>query len=75
MEKERSASTSGPSWDPVCGMLVKAENAHALRRYEGLEIYFCSAGCLRRFDADPQKYMQTKHMREYAQEVKKRARG
>jgi Cu+-exporting ATPase len=65
MEKVRAGSRSGPGWDPVCGMLVKAQNAHASRRYEGRDVYFCSEGCVRRFDADPERYVRTKYMREY----------
>ena len=65
MEKVKVGSRSGPSWDPVCGMLINAQTAHTSRRYEGLDLYFCSEGCVRRFDADPQSYVRTKYMREY----------
>jgi Cu+-exporting ATPase len=65
MEKVRAESRSGPGWDPVCGMLIRAETARASRRYEGRDLYFCSEGCVRRFDADPERYVRTKYMREY----------
>jgi Cu+-exporting ATPase len=65
MEKMKVGSRSGPSWDPVCGMLINAQTAHTSRRYEGWDLYFCSEGCVRRFDADPQRYVRTKYMREY----------
>ncbi|MEW6637215.1 MAG: heavy metal translocating P-type ATPase [Actinomycetota bacterium] len=74
MEKVRAESRSGPGWDPVCGMLVKVESAHASRRYEGRDLYFCSEGCVRRFDADPERYVRTKYMQEYM-EVEDAGRG
>ena len=65
MEKLRADSKSGPGWDPVCGMLIDAQRARFSRRYEGRDIYFCSEGCVRRFDADPERYVRTRYMREY----------
>lgn len=65
MEKLRAESRSGPGWDPVCGMLIKTETAHASRLYEERDLYFCSEGCVRRFDADPERYVRTRYMREY----------
>ncbi|HET7273466.1 MAG TPA: heavy metal translocating P-type ATPase [Rubrobacter sp.] len=65
MEKMRVDSRSSPGWDPVCGMLIDAQNDHASRRYEGRELYFCSEGCVRRFDANPQRFGHSKYMREY----------
>lgn len=47
-----------PLKDPVCGMTVTAQSPHVLQ-YEGAPIYFCSAGCKAKFEADPAKY--TKH--------------
>ena len=43
--------------DPVCGMTVDVATArlrHA--RYEGRTYYFCSAGCLERFEAAPAEF-------------------
>ena len=65
MEKLRTESRSDPGWDPVCGMLIDAQSANVSRQYEGRDLYFCSEGCVRRFDADPQRYVRTKYMREY----------
>ena len=43
--------------DPVCGMMVSADSplhyTHA-----GTTYYFCHAGCLKKFQADPAKYLQ-----------------
>ena len=43
--------------DPVCGMEVAGETAAAKREYKGQTFYFCSAGCAKRFDADPAQYV------------------
>ncbi|MEZ4384765.1 MAG: heavy metal-binding domain-containing protein, partial [Nannocystaceae bacterium] len=42
--------------DPVCGMTVKPASPH---RYEhgGRTYGFCSAGCMKKFAADPAKYL------------------
>ena len=50
--------TDAPLKDPVCGMTVTAQSPHVLQ-YEGAPVYFCSAGCKAKFEADPAKY--TKH--------------
>ncbi len=41
--------------DPVCGMQASVESPHTLQ-LEGNRYYFCSAGCQRKFEADPAKY-------------------
>lgn len=63
MEKIRPGSAFDPGMDPVCGMLMRHQSAYALRRRQGLKLYFCSPGCVQRFDADPERYMQTSYMR------------
>jgi xanthine dehydrogenase accessory factor len=52
-EPERPA----PFVDPVCGMTVAAETAGRLLRHDGLDYYFCSAGCRRAFEDDPDAYV------------------
>jgi P-type Cu+ transporter len=42
--------------DPVCGMTVDPAKAAGSSEYGGKTIYFCSAGCKAKFDADPDKY-------------------
>lgn len=42
--------------DPVCGMKVTSHSPHSMS-HEGREVYFCSAGCLGKFKADPAKYV------------------
>jgi len=43
--------------DPVCGMEVEREGARYKTVYRGRVYYFCSARCLRAFEADPERYL------------------
>ena len=47
--------------DPVCGMDVTPENAAATFEYKGTTYYFCSPGCKRDFEKDPEKYLDPGH--------------
>ena len=42
--------------DPVCGMQVREDSPHRLE-HAGREYRFCSAGCLEKFRADPDRYL------------------
>ncbi|MDT3736804.1 MAG: heavy metal translocating P-type ATPase [Denitratisoma sp.] len=42
--------------DPVCGMTVKPDSPHATV-HAGHTIRFCSAKCLAKFEAEPQRYL------------------
>ena len=42
--------------DPVCGMSVKPDSPHATV-HDGRTIRFCSAKCLAKFQAEPQRYL------------------
>jgi P-type Cu+ transporter len=42
--------------DPVCGMSVTRGSTHHAE-HEGVEYFFCSAGCRAKFTADPNKYL------------------
>ncbi|MGE5124182.1 MAG: YHS domain-containing protein [Acidobacteriaceae bacterium] len=44
--------------DPVCGMDVDPETAAGTSTYQGKTYYFCSPGCKRSFDKEPEKYLQ-----------------
>jgi Cu+-exporting ATPase len=46
--------------DPVCGMTVVPERAAGHFEYKGQTYYFCATGCLKRFKADPEKYLAPK---------------
>jgi xanthine dehydrogenase accessory factor len=43
--------------DPVCGMTVDVATARYRTSHEGRTYYFCSAGCLERFSADPSAFV------------------
>jgi Cu+-exporting ATPase len=43
--------------DPVCGMTVRPEKAAGHLDWGGKTFYFCSAGCLAKFRADPERYV------------------
>jgi P-type Cu+ transporter len=43
--------------DPVCGMQVKPATAKHVQEHGGKTVYFCSAGCVEKFKADPGKYL------------------
>lgn len=42
--------------DPVCGMEINADAAHAVEAFEGLHYHFCSAQCRQIFMRDPMRY-------------------
>lgn len=42
--------------DPVCGMSIESEKAHASETYQGQRYYFCSARCQGSFKGDPAKF-------------------
>jgi YHS domain-containing protein len=43
--------------DPVCDMDVTPETAAGHSEYNGQTYYFCSPGCKRSFDKEPEKYI------------------
>ncbi len=43
--------------DPVCGMEVDPKTAAGSSVYQGQTYYFCSMGCKKDFDHDPEKYL------------------
>lgn len=43
--------------DPVCGMLVKPEEAAGKAVHEGKTSYFCSPHCMKRFQESPQRFV------------------
>src|SRR5258705_1535279 len=45
--------------DPVCGMTVRPDSPHRAT-YQGRTFHFCSAGCLAKFTADPERYLAPK---------------
>ncbi|HEX4595650.1 MAG TPA: heavy metal translocating P-type ATPase [Bryobacteraceae bacterium] len=43
--------------DPVCGMTVDPQQAAGSSIYQGKTYYFCSKGCVAKFEANPEKYL------------------
>jgi len=43
--------------DPVCGMKVDKQNPRGTHEYNGETYYFCSPGCERSFEKDPEKFL------------------
>lgn len=50
------ANDAGDLKDPVCGMSVTTESSHH-HEVDNADYYFCSAGCQKKFAADPQHYL------------------
>lgn len=42
--------------DPVCGMEVDPNSAAGSTVHNGKTYYFCSTGCMRRFEEAPEQY-------------------
>src|SRR6478672_4528636 len=53
----KPAITADMVRDPVCGMSVNPASAKFVTDREGKKYYFCSHGCLEKFQADPAKYV------------------
>ena len=43
--------------DLVCGMQVDPKKAAGKSEYQEKTFYFCSAGCKKKFDANPSQYV------------------
>src|SRR5207244_10218540 len=52
----RAQSVPTAERDPVCGMNVNPATAKHVHEHDGKKNYFCSAGCLEKFKANPEKY-------------------
>ena len=50
-------TTAPPERDPVCGMNVNPASAKQVHEHAGKKYYFCCAGCMDKFRADPGKYL------------------
>lgn len=46
--------------DPVCGMTVDPTDSAGSFEYQGTTYYFCSGGCLAKFKADPERFLDPK---------------
>ena len=43
--------------DPVCEMEIDPKTAAGKSEYQGKTYYFCSMGCKKAFDKEPEKYV------------------
>ena len=55
-EPHTHTSDDKPHTDPVCGMKAAA-NPEKSATYQGTIYYFCSTGCVTKFNADPARYL------------------
>jgi Cu+-exporting ATPase len=55
-----SAETIHSVIDPVCGMIVDPAKAAGTVDHHGTTYYFCGQGCVAKFRADPEKYLNPK---------------
>ena len=51
--KQELSMSSRKAKDPVCGMDISEEQASAMVRKEGKQIFFCSEACLKKFLGEP----------------------
>ena len=49
--------------DPVCGMDVEPGKTKLVSVYKDHSYWFCAEGCRRAFEANPEKYLDTKPSR------------
>jgi len=47
----------GRTTDPVCGMQIEIPHASDMSIHKGWLVYFCSGSCREKFDADPERYL------------------
>src|SRR5260370_13447304 len=57
VDTSNAASSPAKQKDPVCGMDVDPANARYQTQHNGKEYFFCSAGCLAKFQANPEKIL------------------
>jgi Cu+-exporting ATPase len=54
---DRAETASGEVLDPVCGMTISPDDAAGTYIYCGTTYYFCNPGCLDKFKAHPERYL------------------
>ncbi|WP_238590350.1 heavy metal translocating P-type ATPase [Nitrospira moscoviensis] len=55
--KPAHPAAAGPHIDPVCGMTVEPDQAAGMAEHKGRTYYFCSPSCLKKFQAEPERYL------------------
>ena len=56
-DKHHAEGTGALAIDPVCGMKVDPAKAKGSHEYAGHRYFFCGAGCLAKFQADPERFL------------------
>lgn len=56
--KESPNQTAEEALDPICGMTVDIKTARYKTDFQGTPFYFCCAGCLQKFETEPEKHSQ-----------------
>jgi xanthine dehydrogenase accessory factor len=54
---QSQSQTPAEAIDPICNMMVNIATAHYKTEYAGQTYYFCSAGCQRSFEKEPDRYL------------------
>jgi len=57
MDSVNQKTTKQLAQDPVCGMRVDPRKAAGSFKYKGEIYFFCSVGCLEKFQADPTRFL------------------
>ena len=57
VDTSNTAPSPARQKDPVCGMDVDPANARYQAQHNGKEFFFCSAGCLTKFQGNPEKIL------------------
>src|SRR6266404_8789973 len=57
VDTSNAASSPAKHKDPVCGMDVDPANVRYQTQHNGKKYFFCSAGCLAKFQANPEKIL------------------
>jgi YHS domain-containing protein len=55
--KKKEKTMANTVKDPVCGMDIDPNTAAGKSEYKGTTYYFCSLGCKKSFDKEPEKYV------------------
>src|SRR5918993_4224921 len=56
VQEREPAGKLDTALDPVCGMAVEVASARHVVEHGGRRYYFCSSGCKRTFEQEPEKY-------------------
>src|ERR1700732_5439912 len=57
IDTSNAASSLAKQKDPVCGMDVNPPPAHHQTQHNGKEYFFCCAGCLAKFQTNPENFL------------------